>query len=206
MKHTPEAIEAQSAELRAQLVVVGEDIRHRADPLVVVDAAKESFKRRLEEAPVYLKESATPISMVLLGGALALAMTGMFSRSRPDALPRAGLEAEASHVIRSAQDESRPTVKSHIRAALLSGTGLGLGYLAGMFVPATTAEDRFLREPKAMLSEHLNQFANRNAEGMKSSIANAFGVSRMSGTILVGIALLAEALGIVAAVDQKDAA
>ena len=54
MKHTPEAIEAQSAELRAQLVSVGADIRHHADPSVVVDAAKESFKRRVEEAPAFL--------------------------------------------------------------------------------------------------------------------------------------------------------
>ena len=205
MKQTPEAIEAQSAELRAQLFSVGASIRHHADPSLVVDAAKEAFKRRTAEAPAFLKANATPIGMLLLGGALAAAMSSMLSKSLPATVSRSSVEAEASPTTKATEGASGPTIRSQVRAAMLSGAGLGLGYLAGIFVPTTTAEERFLGEPKALLSLHLNQFVNRNAEGMKKSAVNAFGVSRIAGMLVVITTLLAEALGIVATV-KRDAA
>ena len=82
MKQTAESIEAEAALVRSQLVAVGADIRHHADPAVIVDAAKASFKRRAEEAPSFLKENATPIGMVLLGGAFGAVLTGLVSHSR----------------------------------------------------------------------------------------------------------------------------
>jgi hypothetical protein len=55
MKQTAESIEAEAALVRSQLVAVGADIRHHADPAVIVDAAKASFKRRAGDAPSFLK-------------------------------------------------------------------------------------------------------------------------------------------------------
>ena len=65
----------------------------------------------------------------------------------------------------------------------------------GCFVPTSTAEEHFLGQPKAILSQHLDDFLNDHTQGMKMAAANAFGLSRLSAVTLVGVAMLAEALG-----------
>ena len=65
MKQTAESIEAEAALVRSQLVAVGADIRHQADPAVIVDAAKASFKRRAEDAPSFLKKNANAIGRLI---------------------------------------------------------------------------------------------------------------------------------------------
>ena len=79
MKQTAESIEAEAALVRSQLVVVAADIRHRADPTLIVDAAKSSLNRRAEEIPAFLKQNANPVGMLLLGGTLGCALTGLFA-------------------------------------------------------------------------------------------------------------------------------
>ena len=191
MKQTAESIEAEAALVRSQLVAVGADIRHQADPAVIVDAAKASFKRRAQDAPSFLKENATPIGMVLLGGAFGAVLTGLFSHSRrsPSVAPR--VTNGASPV----ESVARPSVRSQANAALLSSVGVGLGYVAGMFVPNSATEERLLSQPKAVLGQHLDEFLKQHTRGMKMAAANVFGLSRLSATTLVGVAMLAEALG-----------
>ena len=190
MKQTAESIEAEAAAVRSQLVAVGADIRHHADPAVIVDAAKASFKRRTEGAPSFLKENATPIGMVLLGGACGAVLTGLFSPSRRSS-PVAPKIDNASSPVKSL---ASPSVGSQANAALLSTVGVGLGYFAGMFVPTSSTEERFLGQPKAVLSQHLDEFLKEHTNGMKMAAANMFGLSRLSGSALVGLAMLAEAL------------
>ena len=79
---TAEAIEAEAARVRAQLVEVGADIRSHVDPVAVVDAAKASFTRRSKDAPAFLKKNASPIGLVLLGGACGATLIGLLSPSR----------------------------------------------------------------------------------------------------------------------------
>lgn len=191
MKQTAESIEAEAALVRSQLVAVGADIRHHADPAVIVDAAKASFKRRAEDAPSFLKENATPIGMVLLGGAFGAVLTGLLSHSRrsPSGAPQ--VRSSAS----SFESVARPSVRSQANAALLSSVGVGLGYIAGMSVPISAAEERLLGPPKAVLGQHLDEFLKEHTRGIKMAAANVFGLSRLSATTLVGLAMLAEALG-----------
>jgi hypothetical protein len=189
MKQTAESIEAEATAVRSQLVVVGADIRHHADPARIVDAAKSSFKRRAEDVPAFLKQNANPVGMLMLGGTLGLALTGFLSRSRrPPAAP--GI-ADNPSTIKAAV---RPTMKLKIDAALLSTVSVGLGYVAGMFVPTSAAEEQLLVQPKAILTEHLDEFMKEHARGMKMAAANILGISRLSAATLVGMAMVAEAL------------
>jgi hypothetical protein len=135
MKQTAESIEAEAALVRSQLVAVGADIRHDADPAVIVDAAKASFKRRAEDAPSFLKENATPIGMVMLGGAFGAVLTGLLSQSRHSPSVAASKGMNNSSAVESV---ARPSVRSQANAALLSSVGVGLGYVAS----ARPAESR----------------------------------------------------------------
>ena len=184
MKQSAESIAAEAALVRSQLVAVGADIRHHADPAAIVDAAKTSFKRRAAGAPSFLKENATPICMVMLGGAFGAIVTGLFSRRAP----------AVTNAAEPAKGVACPS-GSRANAALLSSVGVGLGYVAGMFIPPSATEDRLLGEPKAVLGQHLDDFLKQHAHGMKMVTANAFGLSRLSATTLVGLAMLADALG-----------
>lgn len=191
MKQTAESIEAEAALVRSQLVAVGADIRHRADPTLIVDAVKASFERQAQVVPALLRQNAAPIGMILLGGTVGAFLTGLFSPSR-----------RARPVMSKVEDDPRvegvsgPTLRSQANAALLSSVGVGLGYFAGLFIPTTSAEERFLGQPKAVLSERLDEFLQQHTRDMKAAAANAFGISRLSATTLIGLALLAEALGI----------
>ena len=200
MKPTAESIEAEAALIRSQLVAVGADIRHRADPAVIVDAAKASFKRRTEGVPTFLKENATPIGMVMLGGAFGAVLTGLFSQSRssPSVAPKA--------IDKSTVGEGGlpPSVRSQAKAALLSTIGMGLGYVAGMFVPTSSTEERLFGQPKAVLSERLDDFLKEHMRGMKLAAANLFGASRLSAVTLIALAMLAEALGTTRRPSKRD--
>jgi hypothetical protein len=77
---------------------------------------------------------------------------------------------------------------------LLSSIGVGLGYIAGMFVPTSSIEERLLSQPKAVLVQRLNEFSKDHTQGMKMAAANIFGISRWSAATLVGLAMLAESL------------
>ena len=83
-----------------------------------------------------------------------------------------------------------------MEAALLSTVSVGLGYVGGMFVPKTPAEERLLGEPKAVLSAKLDEFLQQHSRGMKLAAANLFGVSRFSAAMLIALAAAAEALGV----------
>jgi hypothetical protein len=88
----------------------------------------------------------------------------------------------------------RPSVRSQAKAALLSTVGVGIGYAAGIFIPPSATEERLLGEPKAVMSERLDDFLKEHMRGMKLAAANLFGASRLSATTLIGLAMLAEAL------------
>jgi hypothetical protein len=83
MTQSAEIVETEAALVRSQLVAIGVDLRHQADPAAIIDAAKTSFKRRTDGAPSFLKQNAMPIGMVMLGGALGAAIMGLFSRRAP---------------------------------------------------------------------------------------------------------------------------
>jgi drug/metabolite transporter (DMT)-like permease len=191
MKQTAESIEAEAALVRSQLMAVGADIRQHADPTVIVEAAKSSFTRRVEYVPTFLKENANPLVMVMLGGTFGVVLTGLFSQSRRSQSIASNLNDNYS----SAEGVGHPSVQLQAKAALLSGLGVALGYVAGMFVPASSTEERLLGQPKAVLSQHLDDFLKEHARGMKIAAANVFGISRLSAATLVGLAMLAEALG-----------
>ena len=191
MKQTAESIEAEAALLRSQLMAVGADIRHHADPTVLVDAAKSSFKRRVEEAPTFLRENANPLGMVMLGGIFGATLTGLFSQSRRSQSIASNINDNYSSV----EAVGHPSVRLQAKAALLSSLGVALGYVAGMFVPISSTEERLLGQPKAVLSQHLDDFLKEHTRGMKIAAANVFGISRLSAATLVGLAMLAEALG-----------
>lgn len=190
MKQTAESVEAEAAIVRSQLVAVGAGIRRRADPRVIVDAAKASFKRRAEEAPALLKENAGPVGMVLLGGAIGAALTGLFSQSRrPPSVAPTVIDKPA------AEGVARPSARSQAKLAVLSAIGIGLGYFAGMLVPSSPAEEQLFGVTKAVLRERLDEFLKEHMRGMHLAVANLFGVSRLSATTLVGLAVLAEVFG-----------
>jgi hypothetical protein len=189
---TAEGVEAESARIRAQLVQAGGDIRAHVDPAAVVDAAKASFTRRTEDAPTFLKRNASPIGWVLLGGAAGATLIGLLGPSRKTRSPAAAAVDAEPLVSASAS----PRTKSQLEAALLSAVGVGLGYVGGMFVPKTPAEERLLGEPKAVLSAKLDEFVQQHSHGMKQATANLFGVSRFSASMLIAMAAAAEALGV----------
>ena len=191
MKQTAEGVEAEAALVRAQLVQVGTDIRHQIDPAVIVDTAKTSFKRRVGDPPALVKKNATPIGLITLGGACGAVLTGLFSKSRRS--PAAQIPSTTAASVD--RQTVRPSMGSQANAALLSGAGIGLGYLAGMFVPTSNVEERFLGQPKAILAQRLDDFLKEHTHGMKQATANLFGISRLSATTLIGVAMLAEVLG-----------
>jgi hypothetical protein len=188
---TADRIEAEAARVRAQLIEVGADIRSHVDPVALVDAAKASFTRRSKDAPAFLKKNASPIGLVLLGGACGATLIGLLSPLRKANLPATGaVDTPGTDAVAS------PTTKAHFEAALLSTVSVGLGYVGGMFVPETTAEKRLLGQPKAVLSAKLDEFLQQHSRGMKLAAANLFGVSRISAAMLVALAAAAEALGV----------
>ena len=65
-----------------QLVEVGADIRAHADPTFILDAARASFSKRSREVPAYLRRNASPIGLVLLGGAVGATLIGLAARPR----------------------------------------------------------------------------------------------------------------------------
>lgn len=192
MNQTADQVEADAARVRRQLVTIGTDIRHQADPSVIIDTAKTSFKRRTEGVPTFLKENATPIGMVMLGGAMGAVLTGLFTRPSKGAVAAPRPLTNGSY---SRAPSQQPTTQVKAKAALLSTLGLGLGYVAGMFVPKTPTEERVFAEPKAVLGEKLDDFLKANTRGMKMAAVNAFGASRISATALIGLAVVAELLG-----------
>jgi hypothetical protein len=200
MKQTAESIEAEAAVVRSQLVAVGADIRQHADPAAIVDTAKASFKKRAEDVPAFLTKNSSPISMVVLGCALGAAVTGLFSRSKRPAPVTSGV-AESPSVPGGGLQS---TLRSQGNAALLSSVGVGLGYVAGMFVPTSSAEERYLGQPKAVLGQSLDDFLKAHSNDMKMAVANAFGLSRLSAVTLVGLAMLAEALEKAKPVSNPD--
>jgi hypothetical protein len=188
---TADSIEAEAARVRAQLVEVGADLRSHVDPVALVDVAKASFTRRSEGVPPFLKKNASPIGLVLLGGAFGATLIGLLSPPRKKDLPATGaVDPPGTDAVAS------PTAKAHLGAVLLSTVSVGLGYVGGMFVPKTTAEERLLGEPKAVLSAKLDEFLQQHSRGMKLAAANLFGVSRISAAMLVALAAAAEALGV----------
>ena len=187
---TAESVEAEASRVRAQLVEVGAGIRAHADPAAVVDAAKASFARRSRDAPAFLKKNASPIGLVLLGGAFGATLIGLLGPSR-----KLRSRAKTADVASPISGVASPSAKSQLEAALLSAVGVGLGYVGGMFVPTTPAEQRLLGEPKAVLGAKLDEFLQQHARGMKLATANLFGVSRFSAAMLIAMAAAAEALG-----------
>ncbi len=128
----------------------------------------------------------------MLGGAIGAGVTGLFARPRRATTSSSPKAAAASY---SSGPTSQPPTQVKVKASLLSILGVGLGYAAGMFVPNTSTEERLFAEPKAVLSEKLDDFLQANTRGMKMAAVNAFGVSRLSAAALVGLAVLAELLG-----------
>jgi hypothetical protein len=187
---TADRIEAEAARVRAQLIEVGADIRSHVDPVALVDAAKASFTRRSKDAPAFLKKNASPIGLVLLGGACGATLIGLLSPRKANLPATGAVETPGTDAVAS------PTTKAHFEAALLSTVSVGLGYVGGMFVPETTAEKRLLGQPKAVLSAKLDEFLQQHSRGMKLAAANLFGVSRLSAAMLVALAAAAEALGV----------
>jgi hypothetical protein len=188
---TADRIEAEAARVRAQLIEVGADIRSHVGPVALVDAAKASFTRRSKDVPAFLKKNASPIGLVLLGGAFGATLIGLLSPPRKAKLPATGaVDPPGTDAVAS------PTTKVRLEAALLSTVSVGLGYVGGMFVPETTAEKRLLGQPKAVLSAKLDEFLQQHSRGMKLAAANLFGVSRLSAAMLVALAAAAEALGV----------
>jgi hypothetical protein len=187
---TADRIEAEAARVRAQLIEVGADIRSHVDPVALVDAAKASFTRRSKDAPAFLKKNASPIGLVLLGGACGATLIGLLSPRKANLPATGAVETPGTDAVAS------PTTKAHFEAALLSTVSVGLGYVGGMFVPETTAEKRLLGQPKAVLSAKLDEFLQQHSRGMKLAAANLFGVSRISAAMLVALAAAAEALGV----------
>ena len=59
----------------------------------------------------------------------------------------------------------------------------------------STTEERLLGPPKAVLGQHLDEFLKEHTRGIKMAAANVFGLSRLSATTLVGLAMLVEAVG-----------
>jgi hypothetical protein len=188
---TAETVEAEAAHVRAQLVEVGAELRSHVDPIAVVDAAKASFARRSRDAPAFLKKNASPIGMMLLGGAFGATLIGLLSPSRKARSSAAGvIDPLATGAVES------PNAKAQLEAALLSTVSVGLGYVGGMFVPNTSAEERLFGEPKEVLSAKLDEFLQQHSRGMKLAAANLFGVSRLSAAMLIALAAAAEALGV----------
>jgi hypothetical protein len=191
MKQTAERIETESALVRTQLTAAGEALRKRVDPTVVFDAAKASFKRRAEGAPSFMRKNATPIGMLVLGGALGAASISYYPRPPRSASP----SPKNKSIAPSTDIVAKLALRSRAFAALLSALSIGLGYVGGMYVPVSTTEERLLGQPKAVLREHLDDFLTEHARGMKLVVANAFGLSRWSAVCLVAMALLVEAVG-----------
>lgn len=189
MTQTAEAIEAEAAQVRSQLIVVGGSIRHQTDPAVIVDAAKANIVRRAQGAPDFLKRQATPIGLVVLGGALGALAAGAFSKGRV-AAPGTRISTQRPSV--SVSTRQMPPVRTQIQTALLSAAGLGMGYLASLFVPVSDKEEALLADAKAIVRDQLNLIVNNKMQGMKGALSHAFGVSRLSGTLLLGLAMLAE--------------
>lgn len=128
---------------------------------------------------------------MLLGGAFGATLIGLLSPSRKARSP-------AAEVIDplAAGAAASPNAKAQLEAALLSTVSVGLGYVGGMFVPNTSAEERLFGKPKAVLSAKLDEFLQQHARGMKLAAANLFGVSRLSAAMLIALAAAAEAFGI----------
>jgi len=188
---TAENVEAEAARVRAQLVEVGADIRSHVDPAALVHSAKASFTRRSKDAPAFLKKNASPIGMMLLGGAFGATLIGLLSPSRKARSPATGVTDPLA-----TGAAASPNAKAQLEAALLSTVSIGLGYVGGMFVPKTPAEERLLGAPKAVLSAKLDEFLEQHSRGMKLAVANLFGVSRFSAAMLIALAASAEALGV----------
>ena len=128
--------------------------------------------------------------MVMLGGALGAATTGLFSRRA-----RSGVAPSVKYAAALTKGAVSPALGSQVNAGLLSAVGVGLGYLVGMFIPPSATEDRLLGEPKVILSQRLDEFLQQHSDGMKKATANVLGLSRLSATTLVGLAMLADVLG-----------
>jgi hypothetical protein len=193
---TVESVEAEAALVRAQLVVAGADIRAHVDPSPIVDAAKASFARRTKELPTVLRQNATPIGLVLLGGAFGATLVGLSAPSRKASSPTTG----PSHT----PARTPATTKSRFEAAVLSTIGVGLGYIGGMFIPSTQAEERLLGEPKALMSAKLDEFLNQHTQGMKAAASNLFGASRLTAAMLIALAAAAEAFGVSTRTGRKS--
>lgn len=128
---------------------------------------------------------------MLLGGAFGATLIGLLSPSRKARSSEAGvIDPPATGAAAS------PNAKAQLEAALLSMVSVGLGYVGGMFVPNSPAEERLFGEPKAVLSAKLDDFLQQHARGMKLAAANLFGVSRLSAAMLIALAASAEALGV----------
>ena len=94
---TAESVEVEAARVRAELVATGADIRAHVDPAAVVDAAKASFNRRSKDAPAFLKRNASPIGLVLLGGAFGATAVGLFLPPRKARSACARMSSGAEH-------------------------------------------------------------------------------------------------------------
>ena len=129
--------------------------------------------------------------MVMLGGALGVAVTGLFSRRAPSGVAPSNNYAAAP----TKGVAASPSLGSKVNASVLSVVSVGLGYFAAMFIPSSATEDRLLGEPKAVLKQRLDEFLQQHSDGVKKATANALGLSRLSATTLVGLAMLADVLG-----------
>ena len=186
---TAESVEAEAARVRMQLVEVGADIRAHADPTFILDAARASFSKRSREVPAYLRRNASPIGLVLLGGAVGATFIGLAARPRKST-------GETEPSVSSRGDVRTPQRKARLEAALLSTVSVGLGYVGGLFVPNTPTEQRLLGEPKAVLSARLDAFLNQHTHAMRMAAAKLFGASQISAAMLVALAAAAETLGV----------
>ena len=184
-----DSIEAEAALLRAQILTAGADLRLRADPAAIVEMGKAAMRRKTKAIPGFLKENGSPVGLVLLGGAAGAVVTGLFSKRR------AALPPQPASTGLSASAMPKPPLRAHARAVLLSTLGVGLGYFAGLLVPNSAVEEQLVGQPKAVLRERLDEFLQANMRGMKLAVFDLFGVSRLSAAALIGLAVIAQALG-----------
>jgi hypothetical protein len=203
-KRDPDGIEAEAMRVRAELRTTGADLRRRLRPEAVASAIKTRAARQADRAAAHLPEAAGILSrkaagagLVVLGTAIGTALTQMAkerSRTGQPAGPPSDETAPSPDECASdpAPAPSGSSASTQLKTAGLSALGIGLGYVIGSAIPPTAIEHELFDEPGAALKHQATEFMTAHAAGMKRSLADSFGVSRVAAALLVALALIGD--------------
>ena len=191
LSRSPDSIIAEQRVLRGQLVASASILRRRIQPSQLLRGVRTNVADAAADVISRVRGRYSKEIGLVLGGAAAGAWMARAAR-RSHGVTDTQERPTSDGAVTAAAAVVTPPLKAALRAIALSIFATSLGYLAGGRIPRTSIEREFVGEATATLGRSLSDFLDRNADSMKRSAMNMFGVTRWAAIGLMALAAIGQ--------------